>query len=191
MIILLSGLSMSVFAQQNAANSLYRMRTSLLFNAGISDCRQPSLGFTVNRVGKFGYYANFMIGLDNMHMGHDYHAAPDGSLVEGENAGLIPFYSGKRAYNHLSATVGAISYLGIPLYLYVGAGYGFRSETRQLLNKQWVEAASSLRHSAVIDAGFIGRIDNFTIMAGYTLFVGQTRNLHHEAKIGIGYVFDK
>ena len=79
----------------------------------------------------------------------------------------------------------------IPLYLYAGAGYGYRSETRELMNKEWAETAASLRHSAVVEAGLIGQMDNVTLMAGYMLFIGQENHLYHEAKIGIGYIFNK
>ena len=81
--------------------------------------------------------------------------------------------------------------MGIPLFAYVGAGYGFRSETRELLNKQWVQVAGSLNHSAVVEAGLMGQIGNFTLLAGYSLFVGQQMRLYHEARVGIGYVIDK
>ena len=190
-IVLLCGICICIYAQDNPAKSKYPMRTSLLINAGISDCRLPSLGLTVSRQGQFGYYANFMIGLDNIHINHDYHADEDGSLMDGENKGVIPFYSGNRAYNRFSGTVGVITRLGIPLFSYVGAGYGFRTETRELLNKQWVETATSPRHSGVVEAGFIGQLENLTLQAGYTLFIGQQNHLYHEAKIGIGYTFDK
>lgn len=167
------------------------MRFMLLMNAGISQYRQPSLGFTLAHVGSFGYYVSGMIGLDNIRTKYDYQIAPDGSLLTGSDAGLIPFYSGRRAVNRFSATAGAVIRMGIPLYASIGGGYGYRTETRELLNKQWVEAASSLGHSGVAEFGLIGRIDNLTLMAGYTLFIGRQAHLYHEAKVGIGYTFDK
>lgn len=167
------------------------MRTSLMLNAGISDCRQPALGFSVGRYGQLGYYASFMIGLDNLHLASDYHADVDGCLLDGDLAGYIPFYSGRRAYNRLSATLGGVCRMGIPLFICVGAGYGYRTETWELMNKQWAETAKSLGHSAVVEAGLMGQIGNFTLLAGYTLFIGQQNRLYHEAKVGIGYTLDK
>ena len=140
---LLCGVGMGVYAQDNSLLSRYPMQTTILINAAISDCKQPSLGFTFSRQGQFGYYANFMIGLDNIHLKYDYRAAADGSLTDGDDAGLIPFYTGNRAYNRLSCSVGAISRMVIPLFVYVGAGYGYKSETRELMNKKWVETALS------------------------------------------------
>ena len=170
---------------------VYKMRTMLMLNAGISDNKQPALGLTIARVGQFGYYANFMIGLDNLHPSFDYHIDADGCLLDGEYAGITPFYSGRRAVSRYSVTAGGMCRMGIPLFAYVGAGYGFRSETRELLNKQWVQVAGSLNHSAVVEAGLMGQIGNFTLLAGYSLFVGQQMRLYHEARVGIGYVIDK
>ena len=178
-------------AQKEGTKYVSPMRTSIFLNVGISDYKVPALGFSFARTDTWGYYANFMIGLDNMHMGHDYHIDADSRLIDGENAGLIPFYSGKRAVNRLSASAGGMARLKIPLYLYAGAGYGYRSETCELMNKEWAETAASLGHSAVVEAGLIGQMDNVTLMAGYMLFIGQQNHLYHEAKIGIGYIFKK
>lgn len=188
-LVLLSSITLGLSAQ--AKVSLPAMRTAFLLNAGVSDQRPPSLGVTIARIGNFGYYANFMIGIDNMHLKYDYRTAADGSLIDGENAGLIPFYSGKRAVNRLSATIGGMCRMVIPLHLYVGAGYGYRSETRELLNMKWVEAASSLEHSGLVEAGLIGQIESITLQAGYTLFIGRDNRLYHEARVGIGYTFNK
>lgn len=190
-VVLLSGLTIGAKAQDDPKKKESLMRTCLLLNAGISDHKQPSLGFTVARIGPFGYYANLMIGIDNIHISYDHRIASDGSLKDGENAGLIPFYADRRANNRLSATIGAMAQMKIPLYTYLGAGYGYKSETWQMLNKQWVETAGSLRHSAVVEAGLIGRIDNITLSAGYMLFIGHQNRLYHEAKVGVGYTFDK
>lgn len=190
LILLLSGLSVCAFGEQKKSISS-TMRTSLMLNACVSNYKQPALGFTIARSGAFGYYANFMIGLDNMHMGYTYHADADNRLTDGDNAGIIPFYTGKRAYNRLSATAGAMAKMVIPLYLYVGAGYGYKTETRELLNKQWVQAATSLGHSALVEGGLFARWDNVTLQAGYVLFIGQQNRLYHEAKVGLGYTFKK
>ena len=167
------------------------MRTSLFLNVGISDYKRPALGFTLARTEKWGYYANFMIGTDNMHMKYDYHIDADSRLMDGVDAGLIPFYTGRRAMNRLSASAGFMAQMKIPLYLYPGAGYGYKTEVRELLNRKWAQTAASLGHSAVVEAGLIGQVDNVTLMAGYMLFIGQQTHLYHEAKIGIGYIFKK
>ncbi len=167
------------------------MKTSIFLNVGISDYKKPALGFSIVRTEKWGYYANFMIGVDQMHMKYDYRIDTDSRLLDGENAGLIPFYTGRRAMNRLSASAGLMAKMVIPLYLYAGAGYGYRTETRELLNKKWVQTAASPGHSGVVEAGLIGQVDNVTLMAGYMLFIGQQMHLYHEAKIGIGYIFNK
>lgn len=188
---LLSAWVLCASARNAAPKYVSPMRTSLILNAGISDYRQPALGFTVARTHTWGYYANFMIGLSEMHMRYDYLIDADSRLINGDDKGLIPFYSGRRAVNRLSASAGAMVQMKIPLFLYAGAGYGYRTETRELLNKKWVQTAASPGHSAVVEAGLVGQVDNVTIMAGYMMFIGQQVHLYHEAKIGIGYIFKK
>ena len=191
MLVLLCGWTLGAYAQSETKLEPIPMRFMLVMNAGISQYRQPALGFTLAHVGLAGYYVSGMVGIDNIHLKYDFSTAPDGSLIDGDNAGLVPFYTGKRAVNRFSATAGAMVRMGIPLYAYVGGGYGFRTETRELLNRQWVQAASSLGHSGIAEFGLIGRIENLTLMAGYTLFIGRQAHLYHEAKVGIGYTFDK
>ena len=191
LILLLSGLSICAFGEQPKKSILSTMRTSFMLNAGVSNYKQPALGFTIARSGAFGYYANFMIGMNSMHMGYSYLADDDNRLLDGEYKGQIPFYTGKRAYNRLSATAGAMVRMKIPLYLYVGAGYGYKTETRELLNKQWVQAATSLGHSAVVEGGLFARWDNVTRLAGDSLFIGQQNQFYHEAKVRLGYTFKK
>ena len=186
---LLSCVAIGLSAQTKA--SWPAMQTTFLLNVAVSDQRPPALGLTLARAGFLGYYANFMIGIDNIHLNYDYRAAADGSLTDGENAGLIPFYTGKRANNRLSATVGGICRMVIPLYTYVGAGYGYRTETRELLNRKWVESATSLGHSGIVEAGLIGRIEAITLQAGYTLFIGRDNRLYHEARVGLGVTINR
>ena len=190
-VVLLCTMSLCGYGEDKTFLSQYPMHTSFILNAAISDYKYPALGFTISRQGQLGYYANFMIGLDNMHLKSDFHADNDGRLTDGENAGLIPFYSGKRACNRLSGTVGATCRMGIPLFAYVGGGYGYRTETRELINHKWVETTGSQGHSGIVEAGLIGHIERLTLQAGYTLFIGQQQHLYHEAKIGIGFTFYK
>jgi len=190
-VVMVCAMSVAAYPQSDNSGAKLRMRTSIFLNAGISDCRRPAIGLTIAGAAQFGYYASFLIGVDNMHAKYDYRIDPDGRLLDGEHAGLIPFYSGRRAYNRISVSAGAMCRMGIPLYAYLGAGYGFKCETRELLNRQWgVVSATDLNNSAVIEAGLVGHIKNFSLLAGYNLFVGQQNRLFHEAKVGIGYTFD-
>jgi len=187
--VLLCGMHLVSYAKNTTDETPFPMRSTIILNAGISGGRLPALGFTFSRQGQFGYYASFMMGLDNIHLPYDYHAAPDGMLTDGEMAGLVPFYSGKRAINRFSGTVGALYRLEIPLFAFVGAGYGFRTETRELLNRKWAEVNTSQGHSGVVEVGLMGQFEGLTLHAGYTLFFGQQARLYHEAKVGIGYTF--
>ena len=191
LVVLLSALSLCTHAQNNSTATPTTLNTSLIVNVGISDCKMPAVGFTFVQAAKFGYYANFMIGPDNIHMGYDRRIDSEGVLLDGDNQGLLPFYSGKRAYNRLSGTAGFLIRMKIPLYTYIGGGYGYRSETRELLNGKWVQTANSLGHSGVAEVGLIGRIGRLTLQAGYSLFIGQQTHMYHEAKVGIGYTFIK
>lgn len=214
LVVLLSATSLCTHAQNNSTPTPTKLNSSLIVNVGISDCKLPAVGFTFVQAAKFGYYANFMIGPDNIHMGYDRRIDSEGVLLGrsniwtrdiannalysedvlldgNNNQGLLPFYSGKRAYNRLSGTAGFLIRMKIPLYTYIGGGYGYRSETRELLNGKWVQTANSLGHSGVAEVGLIGRIGRLTLQAGYSLFIGQQAHMYHEAKVGIGYTFIK
>lgn len=167
----------------------------------IDDFKLHSFGITYGRVKLFGYYANVMVST-GMHYGNDYTAEWDGSLGQDyiySSSGyysytqyydLYPFYTGKNSYNRASLTLGGIVRMVIPLYLYIGAGYGYQSVTRQISSGKWVMIRPfSVTHGMMWDVGLQGSIKGFTISAGYSVLTVYDYRTMHELKVGLGYTF--
>ncbi|MBR6266684.1 MAG: hypothetical protein IKR66_08855, partial [Bacteroidales bacterium] len=91
-----------------------------LLNGAYSSCPQYSFGLTYGHVKRFGWYANVMSNFGFRFSG-EYE-----SDAQGRINGEYPFYSGAKTSTYLSASVGALVRLHIPLYLYGGVGYGYR-----------------------------------------------------------------
>lgn len=163
----------------------------------IDDFKLHSFGITYGRVKLFGYYANVMVST-GMHYGNDYTAERNGSLGQdyiyngyyNESYDLYPFYTGKNSYNRASITLGGIVRMVIPLYLYIGAGYGYQSVTRQISSGKWVMIRPfSVTHGMMWDVGLQGSIKGFTISAGYSVLTDYDYYTMHELKVGLGYTF--
>lgn len=150
---------------------------------GFSDMRNPihSFGLTYGRVKLFGFYVNAMVST-GFHYGYK-----DVSYRE-KISGTYPFYTGKNSNNRASCVFGGIVRMVIPMYLYMGLGYGYQSYTRQISSGEWImEEYYSATHSGIFDIGLQGNIKGFTISVGYDMLFGN--RLYHEAKIGLGYTF--
>lgn len=157
----------------------------------IDDFKLHSFGLTYGRVKLFGFYANIMFGT-GAHYGHEYTAERDGSLVSSYyGAGdFYPFYTGKSSLNRVSFTGGGIVRMVIPLYLYLGIGYGYQSVTRQLTSGKWAMIRPlSVEHGMTWDVGLQGNIKGFTISAGYSVLTNYNSGTLHELKVGLGYTF--
>lgn len=180
--------------------NVYEWENFVLANYGlgfIDDFKLHSFGITYGRVKLFGYYANVMVST-GMHYGNDYTAERNGSLGQdyiyngyyNESYELYPFYTGKNSYNRASITLGGIVRMVIPLYLYIGAGYGYQSVTRQISSGKWVMIRPfSVTHGMMWDVGLQGSIKGFTISAGYSVLTNYDSRTMHELKAGLGYTF--
>ena len=154
--------------------------------APTSSAFQHSFGLTYGRVKLFGWYVNVMMS-PGFHYGYTYES------WYGEINGVYPFYTGKTSRNRISLTGGAIVRMVIPMYLYLGAGYGYQSLTREISNGEWVMArggnAMSYGHCMTWDIGLQGNIKGFTISAGYSVMTDYDFGAMHEVKLGLGYTF--
>lgn len=155
-----------------------------------SDQRRHSFGFTYGRVKLFGWYANFTMGT-GIHYGYNYTADGRGRISHGGEE-ITPFYSGKASLNRISFTGGTIVRMVIPLYLYLGIGYGYVSTTRELTNGNWAQMAGwkyGSGHCMHWDIGLQGNIKGFTIAVGYSVLTPYDDGSLHEVKISIGGTF--
>ena len=105
--------------------------------------------------------------------------------------GVYPFYTGKKSANQLELTAGGIVRLVIPLYIYFGTGYGYRSLTREISSGEWVKMINrdySFGNGQSWAIGIQGNIKGFTISGGFTYITNYRRGIP-EGRIGLGYTF--
>ena len=197
--------NMKVILQRKGAKKEYEKPTDwqlfLLANGATSFPFSPSVGVTVGMVRVGGWYANFMMGFGT-HFKAD--ARSDwGRLTNYGGSGYLPFYTGDYSRQFLQFTGGGVVRTGsLPMYVYAGMGYAYKSTTYKTNNDSWVamlsDPASDLSplHSITFEAGVMGNIHGFALSVGYELLMGVSKHdydnaypLSHVIKIGIGGIF--
>lgn len=159
----------------------------VLLNGAFSDMPEYSFGITYARVSKVGFYVNAMTNFKGCFTAdYVFYNYSDFNAHSSYYREELPFYNGNKEVTRLSASAGVVACLGIPLYAYAGAGYGFRGIFYQTVDNKWVQYRSV--HNAVCELGLIGQYKGFSLSVGYSLTVNSSM-LCHEAKIGIGYCF--
>lgn len=146
-----------------------------------------SVGVTYAQCKLFGWYANVMIGCE-------YHFASKDMTDY-----IYPFdylYTDKKSHQRFSITGGGMIRMWIPLYAYIGLGYGYYSLTYMREDYTWINIAEdrvgpdlSVFSSANIEVGVIGNIKGFTLSLGYSLLANGIGSTKNEIKLGIGYTF--
>lgn len=149
-----------------------------------------AVGITYGRVKLFGYYASLMLGTD-MHYGYDYYRASSYQIYEKNSkyvyTNINPFYTGKGSNNWLSVTAGGVVRMGVPVYLYLGVGYTYYSETRELIGGKWLkELNENGNHNFNWEVGLQCNIKGFTFSAGYFMDIPV---FEQGIKVGIGATF--
>ncbi|MBR4689937.1 MAG: hypothetical protein IKO90_05695 [Bacteroidales bacterium] len=157
-----------------------------LLNGAYSSCPQYSFGLTYGHVKRFGWYANVMSNFGIRFSG-EYE-----SDAQGRINGEYPFYSGAKTSTYLSASVGAVARLHIPLYLYGGVGYGYRGVFYELTSGEWAscKAETASQHGLHWEAGLLCNIKGFALSGGVSSATNFDANFF-EAKIGIGCFINK
>ena len=157
-----------------------------LLNGAYSSCPQYSFGLTYGHVKRFGWYANVMSNFGFRFSG-EYE-----SDAKGRINGEYPFYSGAKTSTYLSASVGAVARLHIPLYLYGGVGYGYRGVFYELASGEWAscKAETASQHGLHWEAGLLCNIKGFALSGGVSSATNFDANFF-EAKIGIGCFINK
>lgn len=157
-----------------------------LLNGAYSSCPQYSFGLTYGHVKRLGWYANVMSNF-GFTFSSDYESDANG-CINGE----YPFYSGNHKATYLSASVGAVVRLHIPVYLYGGVGYGYRSVFYELATGEWTscktETASS--HGLHWEAGLLCNIKGFALSGGISSSTNFDASFF-ETKIGVGCFINK
>ena len=157
-----------------------------LLNGAYSTCPQYSFGLTYGHVKRLGWYANVMSNF-GFRFSSDYESDANG-CINGE----YPFYSGNHKATYLSASVGAVVRLHIPVYLYGGAGYGYRSVFYELATGEWAscKAETASSHGLHWEAGLLCNIKGFALSGGISSSTNFDASFF-ETKIGVGCFINK
>ena len=152
---------------------------------------QHAFGLTYGHVKLFGWYVNALLGT-----GFNYAYTGVGPYFHNNYSLTYPFYTGKISHNLVSATVGGVARLVIPLYVYTGIGYTYHSTTAEIVGGDWVlldpyQYDDVNGHLLNFDIGLQGQYKGFTLSLGYMAIINVTEehSLLHTLKLGIGYTF--
>ena len=170
--------------ERTKKKNVYEWEQFIVANYAYGFAPQHSFGITYGRVKLCGWYVNMMLGTG-------FHYKYNGPTIPDYDRSDF-FFDGKISRNRFSLTGGFVIRCVIPLYLYAGLGYGYRSLTAHTVDGQWKKISSnaSPNHGINCEAGLMGSIKGFTISAGYSNITdGSGDHYLSEIKIGLGYTF--
>lgn len=167
---------------QFKAKALPCFNPVFLAMGGMSATKDWSAGFMFGMCSVAGFYLK---GNSNYAANKqcEYTCGADGQITyQGEQA--LPFYSGKKATNNWMATGGLMVRMYIPLYLYVGGGYGQRNLYWEMTDGGWVNNTAGSYRGFTGDVGLVGNIKHFAISLG----VSSINFKYTELQVGLGYM---
>lgn len=161
--------------------------TFFLLNYAYAYAPQHSVGLTVGQnkleTHRWGWYASMMSGLDFIFSRTDDY--PISIHVP-----VIPFFNGNEKKVRYSMTLGTTIGFTIPLYVYAGLGYGYRTQLWQSETEKWYRNTYSTYSGIVLEAGLTGNFKGFAISAGCSMIIDmKSRYPFIEGKFGIGGIF--
>lgn len=155
-----------------------KIRTLVMPVVGVGNV--TSYGAMIGVVKKTGAYLKVKYNFKGQDA--DFECDGDGYIAE---TGEKPWYTGEKTSSRFAITGGLLQRLAKPLYLYVGAGYGFKKVAWETQDEQWAENTDDTYDGVEVDLGGILRIKNFAFSAGV-----QTNQFKYwEATLGLGIMF--
>ena len=155
--------------------------TFITLNGAYTNTFNPSVGFTVGQVRKFGWFASVMSGFNFAGL-----APASTSDAEGYVGEDLPFYKDEYAHTALSIMGGGLMRLNDWMYLKAGVGFGNRSLSWKTLDDRWVRNGGYSAVGVDVSAGMMFRFGGFVL----SLDAVTTNFSIFEGKIGLGYSFE-
>ena len=170
-------------AQQTQAPKVKRIPkiTFATLNGAYTNTENPSVGFTIGQVQKFGWFASVMSGFN--FAGLFPAAVSDAEGFVGED---LPFYKDEYAKTVLSVMGGGVMRLNDWMYVKAGAGFGNRSLSWKTLDDRWVRNGGYSAVGVDVSAGMLFRFGGFVL----SLDAVTTNFSIFEGKVGLGYSFE-
>lgn len=155
--------------------------TFITLNGAYTNTQNPSVGFTVGQVKKFGWFASVMTGFNFAGL-----APAATSDAEGFVDDILPFYKDEYAHTALSIMGGGVMRLNDLMYVKAGVGFGNRSLSWKTLDDRWVRNSGYSAVGMDVSAGMMFRFGGFIL----SLDAVTTNFKIFEGKIGLGYSFE-
>lgn len=144
-----------------------------------------SYGLMVAVVKKFGWYLKAKYDFKSQETTAE--CTSDGNNLSGTPL----WFTGNTAHSRMAVTTGAMFRLAKPLYIYAGAGYGYKKTAWELAEGEggyqgnWAENTDETFQGVEADLGLVLRLKNIALTAG-----AQTNQFkYYEATVGIGIMF--
>lgn len=155
--------------------------TFITLNGAYTNTQNPSVGFTVGQVQKFGWFASVMSGFNFAGI-----APAAVSDAEGYVGDILPFYKDEYAQTVLSIMGGGVMRLNDMMYAKAGVGFGNRSLSWKTLDDRWVRNGGYSAVGVDVSAGMMFNFGGFVL----SLDAVTTNFKIFEGKIGLGYSFE-
>lgn len=155
--------------------------TFATLNGAYTNTLNPSVGFTVGQVQKYGWFASVMSGFNFAGV-----APAATSDAEGFVGEVLPFYKDEYARTVLSFMGGGVMRLDDMFYLKAGVGFGNRSLSWKTLDDRWVRNKGYSAVGLDVSAGMMFNFGGFVL----SLDAVTTNFKIFEGRIGLGYSFE-
>lgn len=160
-----------------------KVRTMVMPVVGIGE--SFSYGLMVGVVKKWGWYLKAKYDFKNQ-------STTTECTNDGNNMSGTPlWFTGNTATNRLAIITGAMLRLAKPLYMYAGAGYGYKKTAWEMAEGiygsegEWAKNVDESFNGVEADLGLVLRLKNIALTAG----VQSNQFKYFEATVGLGIMF--
>lgn len=155
-----------------------KLRTLVMPVAGIGDVF--SYGLMVGVVKKSGGYLKVKYNFQDLKTQYE---CDNAGVIE--SSGTPSWFTGADKQSRLAVTGGLLQRLWKPIYLYVGAGYGYKELGWELEGGEWAKNTEKSFKGVEAELGALFRLNNIALSAGL-----QTNSFKYwEATVGMGIMF--
>lgn len=155
-----------------------KIRTLVMPVAGIGDVF--SYGIMVGVVKRHGGYLKVKYNFQDTKS--DF-KCNDSGVIEGTSE--QSWFTGDDKKSRFAVTAGYMYRIIKPVYIYAGAGYGFKKVSWEMTSSEWAENTDKTHTGVEAELGGVARFGNFAFSAGV-----QTNSFKYwEATVGVGIMF--
>lgn len=138
-----------------------------------------SYGVMVGVVKKYGPYLKAKYDFKNNST--DLECTNDGF----DSTGNEIWFTGQKKNTRMSVTAGAMMRVALPLYVFAGTGYGYRTLAWETIDGKWAKNEKYSYNGLEFETGLVYRYTNYAVSAGI-----QTNQFKYwEFNLGIGIMF--